>query len=202
MKKIIYISIISLLLAACSTTKVKTSKNENSKTPMVPVPEGMQFEKRTNYNAVLASINMPVSGSEFKTKKADTPEGGTSYYFTTSMLNIYPTLDNFEGTLDEQIENAKKPTRFGPRVGRIKSTSVIAIDKKKIGNREVARIDISDIKDHGYGSLNYGYLVPNGNKATLLIIKDIYITPETDINAYRKSLDDAFVYMIKTLEFK
>ena len=53
----------------------------------------------------------------------------------------------------------------------------------------------------GYGTLNFGYLVQNGNRAILLVVKDIYLTPETNIDTYRKVLDETFIYMIKTMEF-
>lgn len=190
-----FLLIVLALLTACSSRKMKTG-------PIIEPPAGFTFEKRINFNSAINTIYMPLSGGEFNAKKADTPEANSLYYFGKSSISIYPTLDDFEGTIDLQIEEAKKPTKYGPRIGKTKETSVISVTKKTISGREVACIDNSCEYGQGYGALNFGYLIMNGKKAMLIMVKDIYITPETNIEDYRNSLNSALTYMVKTLEFK
>lgn len=200
MNKIIYSLVITVLLSACGTTKKATTNK-------VPVPAGFSFEKvEYSNNSLLKSTNMPVSGSKFTVKKSDTPEAYSIYKFAEAQIMVIsPLSKGFVGTLDEQIDKIYNKPYFAPsRTSAIKLTDKHTVDtlKMTIANNKVIRFDISKEPIQGYSSLSFGYIVQHGEKAMMFWIKDLYITPEVNINEYKKSLDTAFKYMIETVEFK
>lgn len=164
----------------------------------ITAPESVEFKTITEHN-VFSSISIPMSGNDFKAKYEQPDQVlPTIRYSGSAPVSVWSSVNNYEGTLEEQFQNLKQAQGF-----ILKDDSKVIYEELKIGKHEVARIDISrKFGDSGYSSLAYGYLIQYENKAALLFLKDGYITPDTDKDLYKSNLDEVFVYMIETMEFK
>ncbi len=199
-KKIIYFSLAVIIFSACSTSKKSTKTVKKQ----IPQPEGIEFTKVKNYKS-FKTINYPFSGSGFS-KNLDVDVSNTNdagefvpgVKFDGNHVAIWSQLRNTDGNLDVQYQAAKKKLLNS----YIKDNSIVDFEKTKIGNRDVALVRVLTPKRGGHVSYSYGYLVAyNDNKASIFMIYDAYIS-EDKVAEYEPVLDKAFVYMIKTVEFR
>lgn len=193
MKKIIYFSFIFFLLTSCSTISSTTSSSEVATPNTVAVPAGMEFETYKNYKE-FALVNLPTSGNKFSTVIT----GGTlpSVVFDHNKhIAVMPNIKDTEGDFATQWEAAKKALYL-----KIKENSTVVFEEKKLGNKNVALIDIQTMTGTGDIRWKYGYLVQNGNKAALVMAYDAYFSP-AQMEEYKPLIDEAFQYMVKTMQF-
>lgn len=199
-KKIVYFSIAALLLSACSSNK---STTKTASVPPTP-PEGIEFTKIENYKDFKV-INYPYVGKGFKKNndvdvdrnRNDADEFIPGVKFEGSHVSIWSSVGDKDGDLDFQFEVLKKKL-LRPL---IKDESQIIFEKKKVGNQNVAFIKITTLKSSGYVNFTYGCLIAYNNKAALLLVRDAMIS-STQMQEYEATLESAFKYMIKTVEFK
>jgi hypothetical protein len=192
MKKIVCICFVALLFASCSTLSSITSSSEVDSADAIKVPAGMEFETYKNYKE-FALVKIPTSGNKFATVIT----GGVlpSVVFDHNKhIAIRPNVNNTEGDFATQFEAVKKEFNLN-----IKENSTVVFEEKKLGNKNVALIDIQTKTDFGI-RLKYGYMVQNGNKAALVMAYDAYFNP-AQMEEYKPLIDETFQYIVKTMQF-
>ena len=170
----------------------------------VSLQDGVEFTTVKNYKG-FKTINYPFSGNGFSknldvdvSNINDAGEFVPGVKFNGMHVAIWSQLRNTDGNLDVQYEALKKKLLNS----YIRDNSIIDYEKSKIGNRDVALVRVLTPKKNGLVSYSFGYLVAyNDNKAGLFMIYDAYIS-EDKVPEYEPVLDKAFVYMIKTVEFR
>lgn len=192
LQRIIYLSLCLAFMASCGTTKTATTAPAE---PQAPPPEGIEFQAIENHKE-FKKIMLPISGKGFAIKNED-EQFPPKIKYTNKTFYIWPSLGDSEGSLEEQFEIAKR------KLGLVvKPETVVEFEELSIAPHQVAKISLYRELGHGYKTLAYGYLVKNGGKASILMVKDGYFMPETDMGAYKSTLDEAMKYMILTMEFQ
>ena len=201
-KNYLLFALMALMIASCGTPK----KSATVKKEKVIQPEGIQFTTIKNFKS-FASINYPYSGSGFTknqdvdivSNRNDADEFVPGIYFKREHLSIWSKIKDTNGDLDVQFAAVKKK-RLYPY---IKENSVVDFEKKNIGGKDVALIRIVTPSKRGGFKYSFGYLVAhNDDTASLFLLYDIYEDNEAEMKADEAILDKAFVYMIKTVEFR
>lgn len=167
---------------------------EEPKAP-VPVPEGYDFQLIENAKG-FAKINVPLTGKGFK----------TSYY---GEANVLPEVRYGQGHFSMKSSVSDDPGNFqqmfdilAPKLAmRLNDRTTVTIDEMKIGDFDVARVDVVEKTPRGYMALNYGYLIKHGDKTASLFHYHAEYSP-SQVDAKREQLDIALQYMIKTVEFE
>lgn len=188
-----------LLIASCGAPK-KTVKKE----PISP-PEGITFTGVKNYKT-FAFINYPYGSGFTQNQDVDVDRNSNDagevipgIKFKGEHVSIWSKIRDTDGDLDVQYEALRELSLYK----YIKENSVVDFEKKKIGDRDVALIRIITPFKKGGVNFTYGYLVAhNEHTASCFILYDANIWEEGEAQEYEAILDKAFVYMIKTVEFR
>ena len=192
---------VALMVASCGAPK-KISMVKKEK---ITAPDGIEFTTVKNYKS-FASINFPYSGSGFNKNKDvdvdrnrnDADEFVPGVKFKGEHLSIWSQIGDTKGDLDVQFEAIKKKS-LNPY---IKENSIVDYEKKQIGKRDVALIRIMTPFRSGMVNFSYCYLVAHEDKtASFFSFYDVIIA-EDKVSDYEEILDKAYVYMIKTVEFR
>ncbi len=199
---LILVSIV-LLIASCGTPKQTVKKEQTP--PPVP-PEGITFTGVKNYKS-FAFINHPY-GKGFKQNQDvdvdshvnDANEFVPGVKYNGNHVSIWSKLRDTDGDLDVQYEALKKKMLKY----YIKDNSKVDFEKKKIGNRDVAQIRIVTPIGKDGAEYSYGYLVAHdSHSASCFMLTEALIwKADEKLPAYESTLDEALVYMIKTVEFR
>lgn len=195
---LLFVSIV-LLIASCGTPK-KTVKKE----PISP-PEGITFTEVKNYKT-FAFINYPYGSGFTKNQDVDVDRNRNDanefipgIKFKGEHVSIWSEIKDTDGDLEVQFEAVKKKRLHY----HIKENSIVDFEKKQIGNRDVALIRIVTPLKSGGVNYSYGYLVAhNKHTASMFLLYDVNIYKEEEVQDYEAVLDKAFIYMIKTVEFR
>ena len=191
---------IVLLIASCGAPKKTVQKEQ------IPQPEGIQFTGVKNYKS-FAFINFPYSGSGFTQNqdvdvdrnRNDADEFIPGVRYKGEHVSFWSEIRDTKGDLNVQYESLKKKTlnRY------IKENSVVDFEQKQIGNHEVALFRIVTPLKRGGFNYSFGYLVAhNKQTASLFIYYDVNFYEEEDMKMTETIIDKAFVYIIKTVEFR
>lgn len=192
MRRIIYFSILALLLASCASISSITSSNNTDKSDQIPAPTGMEFKTYENYKE-FASVNIPVSGNKFSAESTGSYLPSVTFDHNKHIA-IWPNVSDTEGDFATQFEATKRALYL-----KIKENSTVVFEEKQLGDKTVALIDIETETDFGV-RLKYGYLVKNGNKAALVMAYDTYFSP-AQMEEYKPLIDEVFQYIIQTMQF-
>jgi uncharacterized protein YcfL len=194
-KKTLVLVLSTLLFVACST-KQEVSEAQKQQEKIEAAPAGIEFQNFVNYKDV-KSISLPMAGKEFKAKIVRADQVLPSIEYHGYQFMVWTNLEGFEGDISTHSNLLKRKLGLA-----ISEKSQVSYEKRLVGNKVVAVLDVFKDLGHGYRTLAYGYLIKNGDKGTILFVKDGYFAPDTDMEAYKSTLDEVMQYMIKTIEFK
>lgn len=204
MKKnyLVLVSIV-LLIASCGTPKKTVQKEQ---IPPPPLPEGIQFTGVKNYKS-FAFINYPYGSGFTPNQDVDVDNVNDAGVFVPGLkfegthVAVWSKLGGVDGDLDVQFKGLKKKMLYS----YIRENTTVDFEKIKIGNRDVALIRIVTPISGGGINYTYGYLIAHDeHTASCFVLLDalIWKADEEKVQAYEAIVDKAFVYMIKTVEFR
>ncbi len=206
-KSVIYLAIISFVLASCSTS------NKVAKTPKVLLspPEGITFTQITNFDQ-FASIQMPYEGKGFrknnnsggKNDAGETVPGllheGTHIYLYGDVSKLRSSKNMSVSDLNASLEAVKKMHIM--RVFLKKENIKEEYSDVIISGITCKKIDIiRPLGDGSYTTFMLGYIVPH-HETTALFILDNGYTETSKFKENYQTVDSAFRYMISTTQFR
>lgn len=208
MKRALYFFIIVAFLGSCSTSKKTTTVS----TPIPIQPEGITFTQVENLRT-FAAIQMPFEGKgfgkdkSFHINKTDTGEDVGIIKYKGSRVFVYDDKDvskefKIDGDLSDinvVLEGFKN--RSFLRVWLKKDTVIEEYDDVVIGGKTCKRVFVSFKWDDSTNFYTLVYLIPHNQTMALFYI-DQATTSNAMLEEDVKVLDNAYKYMIETVEFR